>query len=200
MKLQRHWIIALVVIALLWAGVAFVYHATEDNISTPEKVLGFMAATPWLTDAKAMLSTVARAQHIDLVVRNVNMLNFEERTRVREDGGSLPKRFFDSLTQEERKDYVDRTLQRHFDAVIKGFAAMSAEERKGMASRVRRDIRANRGKDEDEQREIGEDEKEFDEFIDIGIEAYLKSATTEEKMRLAPMIEDMHTRMQGFRR
>ncbi len=200
MKLQRHWIIALVVIASLWAGVAFVYHATEDDISTPEKTLGHMSAAPWLNDKDAIISSVARAQHIDLVVRNVNMLNFEQRRQVREDGGSTPKRFFDSLTESERKDYVDRTLQKHFDAVIKGFASMSSEERKGMASRVRRDIRGTRGKGEDAQREVGEDEKEFDEFIDIGLEAYLKDATTEEKLRLAPMIEDMHTRMQGFRR
>lgn len=196
MKQQRHWIVALAVIAALWTGVAFIYHATEDNISSPAKTLGLMTATPWLTDESAVLSTVARAQHIDLVVRNMNMLNFEQRREVREDGSDTLKRFFDSLTEPERKDYVDRTVQKAFDAVIKGFNAMGPEERKNVVTRVRRDIRANRS-GEEAQKRADEDQKLFDEFIDIGIEDYLKNASTDEKMKLAPAIEDMQTRIRS---
>jgi hypothetical protein len=61
-------------------------------------------------------------------------------------------------------------------------------------------VRGIRGNSKDAEKMIEEDQKGLSEFLDLGIEEYLKSASTEEKMRLAPLIEDMLSRLQGFRR
>lgn len=201
MKFPRHWFFALAFIALVWTTVAAVMHLTEDQVSSPAKVLNLMAHAPWLTDdAGTDAPPAARQDFIDRVIANLNRLDFEQRRQVREEGGDVPQKFYDSLTREERSSYVDRTVQKHFDAVIKGFKAMSPEDRKQITARVRRDIRAPRAGDSTGGARNESDQKLFDDFFDIGIEDYLKNATTEEKMKLAPVIEDMHSRMQGFGR
>ena len=199
MNRHRPWLIALAALVPLWVAVAVVRHLTEDDISSPEETIGILAAAPWLSASGGTVSTTERAAHIENAIKNMNLLNFEQRRQVREEGADTVKRFFDSLTQVERKVYVDRTVQKAFDAVIKGFNAMTPEARKDMATRVRRDIRPNRG-GANAQKLADEDQKLFDEFIDIGIEEYLKSASTDEKMKLAPAIEDMQTRIRGVGR
>lgn len=197
MTRSRIWITALSALLPLWVAVAVVRHLTEDEISSPEETIGILTSAPWLSDGT--VSVIERAAYVDNAIKNMNLLTFEQRREVREDGTDAVKTFFDSLTQDERKHYVDRTVQKAFDAVIKGFKAMAPEERKNTVTRVRRDIRANRN-GEEAQKKADEDQKLFDEFIDIGIEEYLKNASTDEKMKLAPAIEDMQTRIRGIGR
>ena len=194
MNRYRPWLIALAALVPLWVAVAVVRHLTEDDISSPEETIEIFSAAPWLSGGT--VSVTERAAYLENAIKNMNLLTFEQRREVREDGTNAVKNFFDSLTQEERKLYVDRTVQKAFDAVIKGFNAMAPEERKNVVTRVRRDIRANRNGDE-AQKKADEDQKLFDEFIDIGIEDYLKNASTDEKMKLAPAIEDMQTRIRS---
>lgn len=194
---HKPWILALVSLVLIWSGVAVVLRLTDDKISNPAKTLDLMKAAPWLNGGVS--STTVRSEHIEKVIANVSMLDFSQRTEMRDEGADTIKKFFDSLTKDEQKHYVDLTVQKAFDAVIKGFKAMAPEERKNVVTRVRRDIRANRS-GEEAQKRADEDQKLFDEFIDIGIEDYLKNASTEEKMKLAPSIEDMQTRIRGVGR
>lgn len=190
---HKPWILASISLVILWSGVAVVLHVTDERISNPQKTLELMRASPWLT---GVASAATRAEHIEKVIANVNMLDFPQRTEMRDEGSDTIKKFFDSLTKDEQKHYVDLTVQKAFDAVIKGFKAMGEEERKRTITNVRRNIRANRS-GEEAQKRADEDQKLFDEFVDIGVEEYLKSASTEEKMKLAPAIEDMQTRIRG---
>lgn len=190
----KPWLIALAALVPLWVAVGVVRHLTEDDISSPEETIEVFAAAPWLSGGT--VSVTERAAYLENAIKNMNLLTFEQRREVRDNGTDVVKKFFDSLTQDERKLYVDRTVQKAFDAVIKGFNAMAPEERKNVVTRVRRDIRANRNGDE-AQKKADEDQKLFDEFIDIGIEDYLKNASTDEKMKLAPAIEDMQTRIRS---
>jgi hypothetical protein len=194
MNSHRPWLIAIAALVPLWVAVAVVRHLTEDDISSPEETIGILGGAPWLSGGT--VSVTERATYLENAIKNMNLLTFEQRREVRENGTDVVKKFFDSLTRDERKLYVDRTVQKAFDAVIKGFNAMAPEERKNVVTRVRRDIRANRNGDE-AQKKADEDQKLFDEFIDIGIEDYLKNASTDEKMKLAPAIEDMQTRIRS---
>jgi hypothetical protein len=208
MKLRRHWIIALGFIALLWIGVAAVMRLTEEHVSSPEKIIALMGESPWIVNEKAALSTRARMEHVDRIVNQMARLSFDQRRDLRDEGEDMLERFFKSLTTEEQKSYVDRTVQPHIDSMLKGLRAMSSEERKGMMSRARRDPRMAQGfgrkSAAEEPEKPGEKKPEGgrleDEFADIAFEEYLKTATTEEKMKLAPLIEDMHTRVQLGRR
>ena len=197
MTRSRIWLTSIAALIPLWVAVAVVRHLTEDDICAAEEMLGILGGAPWLSGDT--VSGTERAAYIEKAIKNFNLLTFEQRREVRDDGSDAAKAFFDSLTEDERKHYVDLTVQKAFDAVIKGFKAMAPEERKNVVTRVRRDIRANRSGDEAQKR-ADEDQKLFDEFIDIGIEDYLKNASTEEKMKLAPAIEDMQTRIRGIGR
>lgn len=194
---HKPWILVLSSLAIIWSGVAVVLQVTDDKISNPQKTLEMMRASPWFNGSTA--SSSARDEHLSKVIANVNMLDFPQRTEMRDEGPETIKKFFDSLTKEEQKRYVDLTVQKAFDAVIKGFKAMGEDERKRTITLVRRNIRANRNGDE-AQKSADEDQKLFDEFIDIGIEDFFKNASTEEKMKLAPAIEDMQTRIRGVGR
>jgi hypothetical protein len=209
MKLRRHWIIAFGFIALLWIGVAVVMRLTEEHVSSPEKILALMNESPWIVNENAALSSQARMEHVDRIVNQMGRLSFDQRRDLRDEGEDTMGRFFKSLTAEEQKSYVDRTVQPHIDSMLKGLRAMSSEERKGMMSRARRDPRMAQGfgrksepkepvKTEENKKQEGR--KLEDDFADIAFEEYLKTATTEEKMKLAPLIEDMHTRVQLGRR
>lgn len=206
---RRHWIIALVVISVLWAGVAAVMHLTEEHVSSPGKIMALMSESPWLGGTKAAIAPATRMEHIDRVVAQMGKLSFDQRRDLRDEGEDTLERFFKSLTPEEQKSYVDRTVQPHIDAMLKGLRAMSPEERKGMMGRARRDPRMAQGfarkaepkpASDDAAKKEGAKPSLEEEFADIAFEEYLRSATTEEKMKLAPLIEDMHTRVQLGRR
>jgi|688.fasta_scaffold554816_2 hypothetical protein len=197
---SRLWLTVLAVLTALWSAVGVVMHLTDDYVSSPDEVLTLMNETPWLKSEGTTSKGALRANHINAVAQSLSSLDFEQRREVRDSGGELPDRFFASLNADEKKSYVDRTVQKHLDAVIKGFNAMSPDERKNIVGRMRRDVRGIRGNSKDAEKMIEEDQKGLSEFLDLGIEEYLKSASTEEKMRLAPLIEDMLSRLQGFRR
>jgi hypothetical protein len=209
MTLRRHWIIALIVIAVMWAGVAVVMRLSEEHVSSPEKIIALMKAAPWIADSKASVPAATRLAHIDRVVAQMGKLSFDQRRDLRDEGEDTLERFFKSLTPDEQKSYVDRTVQPHIDAMLKGLRAMSPDERKAMMGRARRDPRMTQGfarkagpkPASDDGGKKGDARPSLEEeFADIAFEEYLRSATTEEKMKLAPLIEDMHTRVQLGRR
>ncbi|HYF35366.1 MAG TPA: hypothetical protein VD994_08770 [Prosthecobacter sp.] len=193
MKNQRLWLTVAALLAAIWGGVAVVMHLTDDYVSWPEKVMDLMTETPWLNGKSGQ----ARQPYIDEVIANINRLDFQQNRRLREDGQELLNRFFDSLTPEEQKDYVNRTLERHFETISRGLKLMAPEERKRLVGRMRTDMRAFRGNAKEEDRLSKQDQ----EFLDVMIEEdpilFLRELPTKTKMEIAPVIEGMVSRLQG---
>jgi hypothetical protein len=195
MKNQRLWLTVAALLAFIWSGVAVVMHLTDDYVSWPEKVIDLMAAAPWLEGK----STQPRQPYIDEIIANLNRLDFQQSRRLREDAQDLINRFFASLTPEEQKVYVDRTLDRHFDTISRGLKLMAPEERKRLVGRLRTDMRAfrNNAKDQDEERLSKQDQEFFDLMIEEDPILFLRGLPTKAKMEIAPAIEGMVSKLQG---
>ena len=118
MQTQRLWLQVTAFLLLVWAGVAAVMWLTEDYVFTPEKTLALMSESPWYENER--LGHEQRMQHLDKVITSVVKLDFSQRARMREDGEETIDRFMKSLTDEEKGEYISRTVEENFKAVMKG--------------------------------------------------------------------------------
>jgi hypothetical protein len=200
MTRQRIWITAAIFLAVIWSVVTIVMQQTDDLVSWPGKVLKLIDETPWLKGS--VTSHDARQRYMIQVVTNYNRLDPSQRKALREDAQELMNKFFTSLTEEEQKEYVNRTVEPLLDTIDKGLKAMPLEERKKLIGRMRGDMKGQRGEPIKKESEPAADkDREFMESMiaDDPI-MFLREAPLETKMDLAPMLEEMYTRVQGFRR
>lgn len=201
MKHQRLWLTVAALLALIWSGVAVVMHLTDDHVSWPGKVIALLEETPWLNGGRAT-SPEARRAYLETVISNITRLDMQQSRQLREDGQEATDQFFASLTPAEQEIYVNRTVDRHFDAVSRGLKLMSPEDRKRTVTRLRGDMRSLRGNAKEEDRLSQQDQELLDAMIEDDPIALLRSLPTKAKMEIAPVIEGMVSRLQapGMRR
>ena len=198
MSRQRIWITAAVLLALIWTGVAVVMHQTDDLVSWPGKVMQMLDEAPWLNGAE--VTPDARQRYLIKVITNYNRLDPGQRRDLREDAQESLNKFFASLTEGEQKEYVNRTVDPLLDTIDKGLKAMPAEERKRIVTRMRGDMKGQRGNPKDGDQPADKDREFMESLINDDPVLFLREAPLKTKMELAPQLEDMHTRVQGFRR
>lgn len=198
MRLPRHWFIALALLALIWAGVAVVMQQTDDAVSWPGKVMGLVEGAPWLDGGS--VTTADRALHLQRVIMNLNRLDVSQRRGLREDGQDLIDRFFASLTPEEQKLYVDRTVEPYLTTLEAGLKRLPEEEKKRLVARLRGDLRNLRAGSSDGERLNDQDREFLELMIAEDPVLFLREAPLKVKMELAPVLEEMQSRLQGFRR
>lgn len=199
MKRSRIWLIAAAALLLIWCGVALVMQQTDHLVSWPEKVTTLMEASPWLKgDAKG--SRESRQPHLNLVITHLNRLDAQHKRRLREDDQAVVDKFFASLTEDEQKEYVNRTVDPYLDRLERGLKAIPEEERKRLVTRMRGDMKNLRSGTQEGDR-LSEQDREFmDSMIQEDPIFFLRNASTKAKMELAPVLEDMQSRLQGLRR
>lgn len=198
MRLPRHWLIALALLALIWAGVAVVMRQTDDAVSWPGKVIGLVESAPWLDGGSVTASDRALCLH--RVITHLNRLDFSQRRTLREDGQDQIDRFFASLTPEEQKQYVDRTVEPYLETLGAGLKRLPEEERKRLVARLRGDLRNLRAGSSDGERLNDQDREFLELMIAEDPVLFLRGAPLKVKMELAPVLEEMQSRLQGFRR
>ena len=198
MSRQRIWLTAAVLLALIWTGVAVVMHETDELVSWPGKVMELLDEAPWLNGAE--VSKEARQHYLIKVVINYNRLDPGQRRDLREDAQESLNKFFASLTEDEQKEYVNRTVNPLLDTIDKGLKAMPAEERKKLVTRMRGDMRGQRGNPKEGDQPADKDREFMESMINDDPILFLREAPLKTKMEMAPQLEDMHTRVQGFRR
>lgn len=198
MRLPRHWLIALALLALIWGAVAVVMQRTDELVSWPGKVLGLLEDAPWLEGGS--VSESERRLHLHRVITNLNRLDASQRRSLREDGQEAVDRFFASLTPEEQKEYVDRTVEPYLKTLDAGLKRLPEEERKRLVARLRGDLRHLRGNSADGERLNDQDREFLELMIDEDPVLFLREAPLKVKMELAPALEEMQSRLQGFRR
>jgi hypothetical protein len=198
MSRQRIWITASLCLAAIWSLVAVVMKKTDDQVSWPTKVLGLMEEAPWLNGAP--LEDSKRRQYLADVMMNMQRLDAGQRRNLREDGQESMNRFFESLSDEEQKEYVNRLIEPLLDVIDQGLKAMPAEERKRIVARMRSDTKGMRGIEPPRDR-IAEQDREFvDSLVAEDPILFLREASVKQKLELAPILEDMQLRVRGLRR
>lgn len=198
MKNQRIWITTAMVLALIWSALAVVMQQTAPLVSWPQKVLELAECTPWY-DGKAV-SESTRRLHLHEVITKLNQLDFQQRRTLREEGQDMIDKFFATLTEAEQKEYVDRTVEPYFETISKGIKLLSEEDRKRMVGRMRNDLKAVRANSRDGDRLSDQDREFFEFMVAEDPVLFLRQAPVKMKMELAPVIEEMQSRLQGFRR
>jgi hypothetical protein len=198
MSRQRIWITAAVLLAFIWSVVAVVMQQTDDLVSWPGKVIELLEETPWLKGNE--IAHDPRQRYLVNVITNYNRLDPGQRRDLREDAQESLNKFFASLTEAEQKEYVNRTVDPLLDIIDKGLKAMPLEERKKLVGRMRGDMKGQRGNDKPSEPPADKDREFMESLVNEDPILFLREAPLKTKMELAPMLEEMYTRVQGFRR
>jgi hypothetical protein len=194
MPLQRFWFQVAAFLALVWAGVGVVMWVTEDSVFSPEKTLALMENAPWFADEDA-----PRKAYLDKVINSVLKLDFSQRNQMREDGLETMERFTKSLTDEEKGEYVGRTVEENFKAVMKGLEKLPAEDRRRIIGGIQREMKKKAAKNPEMQMMLDQDAASFEKSFTKDMGLFFKEAPLSMKLEMAPMLEAMQGRMQGMR-
>ncbi|SKB00787.1 hypothetical protein SAMN02745166_03221 [Prosthecobacter debontii] len=198
MKRRRVWLIAGGLLILIWSGVAIVMKQTDPLVSWPEKVIALAEEAPWLHGDEGTYES--RHLYLDRLITNQNRLDVSQRRRLREEGQEVLDKFFTSLTEEEQKEYVNRTVDPHLDNLDRGLKLLPTEERKRLVMRMRNDLKNLRGRTPDGDRLSDQDREFMDMMVSEDPVLFLRAAPLKTKMELAPVLEDLQSRVQGLRR
>ena len=197
MPLQRFWFQVAAFLVLVWAGVAVVMWVTEDSVFSSEKTLALMAEAPWCADED--LAESKRKAYLDKVIHTVLKLDFNQRSSMREDGLETMDRFFKSLTDEEKSEYVNRTVEENFKAVMKGLEKLPAEDRRRIIGGIQREMKKKAAKNPEMQMLLDQSPADFEKSFTKDMGLFFKEAPLSMKLEMAPMLEGMQGRMQGMR-
>ncbi|MCX6847660.1 MAG: hypothetical protein NTY98_01945 [Verrucomicrobia bacterium] len=197
MPLQRFWFQVAAFLALVWAGVGVVMWVTEDSVFSSEKTLALMANAPWLADED--LAEAPRKAYLDKVINSVIKLDFNQRSEMREDGLETMDHFFKSLTDEEKGQYVNRTVEENFKAVMKGLEKLPVEDRRRIIGGIQREMKKKASKNPEMQMMLDQDAASFEKSFTKDMGLFFKEAPLSMKLEMAPMLEAMQGRMQGMR-
>lgn len=197
MNLQRFWLQTGAFLLLVWGVLGVVIWATEDSVFTPEKTLALMQDAPWLEDEN--LGHEQRMQYLDKVITSVIKLDFNQRDTMRDDGPETVSRFFKSLTDEERGEYIGRTVAENFKAVMKGIDKLPAEERRRIVGSIHREMKKKAANNPEMQLLLDQDTASFERNFTKEMTFFFKEAPLAAKLEMAPMLEGMQARMQGIR-
>lgn len=197
MYLQRFWLQVAAFLILVWGAVAAVMWMTDDSVFSPEKTLALMEGAPWLENEN--LGTKQRGEHLDKVIASVIKLDLNQRNTLREDGQEIMDRFFESLSDEEKSDYVGRTVAESFNIVMKGIDKLPADDRRRIIGGIFRDMKKRAADSPEMQLMLGDDPAAFEKNFAKDMELFFKEAPLSAKMQMAPMFEGMQARMQGMR-
>jgi hypothetical protein len=197
MQLQRFWLQIAAFLVLVWAGVAVVMWVTEDSVFSPAKTLALMENAPWY--ANENLADAPRKAYFDKVLASILKLNFNQRADMREDGLETMDRYFKSLTDEEKNQYIGRTVEENFKAVMKGLEKLPAEERRRIIGGIQREMKKKASKNPEMQLILDQSPADFEKSFTKDAGLFFKEAPLAMKLEMAPMFETMQGRMQGMR-
>jgi len=198
MPRQRIWLTVAILLAAIWSVVALVMHETDELVSWPEKVQDLVEEAPWLAGEK--WSDEKRRGYLAKVITNYQRLDVNQRKTLREDAQDSLTKFFDSLTEDEQKEYASRTIEPLFEVIDRGLKAMPVEERKRIVTRMRGDVKGMRGNNAEGDRLAEQDRKFMDDLMAEDPILFLREASAKQKIEMAPVLEDMQTRVQGLKR
>lgn len=181
---------------VLW-GVAWgLNHWVWSTKPTPEKLLAYLETRPLEDNEDSgnrrevvlkvadMLNGLDNAQMSQLFSKAAQEPDADTERRWRQD-------FFESMTPEEERLFMERRVGKAFDQLMNAFNEMSREERKTMVNRSLKQMREDSGRQTDLQRLEAEDAALAERVVNEGLRAYYQQASAETKLDLAPLLEQM---------
>jgi hypothetical protein len=141
-----------------------------------------------------------RAEYLDHLAESVNALEFEERQKLRQQEGL--RSAIDAMTESERLAFMEKTLPRGFSQLLQSLNKMDPEKRQLLVRQALDDMKSRDRQLSDEDRtrarEVLDDEG-FHRVVEKGFDAYLREASAETKLDLAPLMEQIQMNLQRLR-
>ncbi len=179
------WIKAIIALAAIWLVAGGVMFWAQNAQPSPESLERYVNANS--LEGK---SSPDRAQTIEEVADQLNGLSYEDRQEMRV--GRKLNGFFRSLNSDEQGAFLDRTLPTGFKQMMDAFNKMEPEKRKKFVTKALADM--EREGASGEQPPV--DDENLQKMVEQGLRSYYSDASSEVKMDLAPLIEQMQKNLQ----
>ena len=175
-------------LAIVWAFVWGTFQITGRLKPTPEKVAAFAEDNP-LSEIE---NPEERRRVIGKIASMLNQMEPSDIRRLAEEGGEDPRReFFEEMTPEEQRFFMEKRIGKAFEQMMTAFNEMEREERKKVVERTLKQMRSDNARSDGLQRLEETDPEIADRIVNEGLKAYYQSANAETKLDLAPVLEEM---------
>jgi hypothetical protein len=192
---------AVVVLALVWAGVWAIRSFAGSRKITAERVNREIAAANFVDwSERDAPPDAAEAKRRDGKLREiatmVNRLDFQEREKNRENHSG--EAFFRKLNRDEKSLFIDLTVMESMNRFMEALDAMPPEQRRKFVEQGLKEVREGRTEQEMARtEELGADLLE--KISQEGMRAYFEKSSADTKLDLAPLMEAVNETMQGLR-
>lgn len=188
MNLRRMniWLKTVLALAALWAVAAGTIHWLHASQPTAASVTNYLAHTDLAT-----LSGRDREKTIHRLEDQLNDVTFDERQRLQRSG--VTRKFFRALTPAEQAAFLDATLPADFRQMMEAFNQMEPAKRKAFVDHALEEMKKHEG----EGPPPGMDARMNQRVIDQGLKSFYTDASSDTKLDLAPLIEQMQRNLQG---
>lgn len=188
MSLRNQFLLrGMLLLAAGWIAVFGLLKWTGSMRASPEKVVAYIRERPLdgIEDPEERLAVIGETAEM------LNQLEPGELRELEEQGGEENGRaFFESMTEEEQRFFLEKRLGRAFEQIMIAFNEMDREERQAIVERSLEEMRENGrvgpGPDLEE-----EDPEIVEKITEAGLRAYYQEASAETKLDLAPLMEEM---------
>lgn len=183
---MRRWWTVLLVLAGVWAVAAVVIGWSRAVRPSAESLVAYI-------DANSLegLPPEKRREVIAKAAEQLNRLDFEERQKLRE--LRQDRTFFEQMTPEERREFLEATLPEGFRQLMLALNKMDPEERKKLVNRALDDIEED---SPEIARRINEDDAR--KIISEGLGTFYEEASADVKLDFAPVIERLQRATQNL--
>jgi flagellar motor protein MotB len=182
---MRNWSRAALILASIWILAGIVIFSLRSTKPTAQSIDHYI-----LTNQIENLPPPQRSKIINRVASQLNRLDFNQRQELRKQ--KTDRLFFNKLTQEERREFLEATLPEGFRQFMKALNAMDRKERQKIVSRALRDLEKDRV-------EVVVEDEDAKKLIEEGLGAFYEEASADVKLEFAPVIERMQRVTQGLR-
>ncbi len=180
------WLKTGLVLAGVWALAAGAIHWLHASQPTAASITDYLAHTR--LDAR---SARDRAKTIRRVEDQLNDVTFDERQRLQRSG--VTRQFFRALTPAEQAAFLAATLPADFRQMMEAFNQMEPAKRKTFVEHALEEMKKHAG----EGPPPGTDDGMSRRVIDQGLKSFYTDASSDTKLDLAPLIEQMQRNLQG---
>lgn len=179
------WLKAALLLTAIWIVAAGAIFWARSVKVTPATVVAYLESHSIENQSGA-----ERAKTIEKVADQMNALGYEDRREMRV--GKRLDGFFRALTPAEQSTFLDRTLPTGFKQMMESLNKMEPAKRKQFVERALRDMREREGEDP----KVDQNARKM---IDQGFKSFYSDASTEVKMDVAPLLEQLQKNLQGLR-
>lgn len=183
-----------VALLLLWGAVGLGLRVFRSMTPTPEKLAAYVEEHP----LSGIEDPAERREVIGRVADMLNQLDPGDVRRLIEENREDPRReFFEQLTAEEQRFFMEKRVGRAFEQMMQAFNDMDREERRRVVDRTLRQMRQDGGRRDGLTRLEETDPEMAEKIVNEGLRAYYQEASSETKLDLAPVLEEMQRNLTG---